>query len=48
MELLKDKLFNGVSFEILKEEYVGGNIFPFELNLRISNFNDQRITGTGT
>ena len=42
MELLKDKLFNGVSFEILKEEYVGGNIFPFELNLRISNFNDHK------
>lgn len=42
MNLLKDKLINGVSFEITKEEYVGGNIFPFELHLRISNYNDHK------
>ncbi len=42
MSLLKDKLINGVSFEITKEEYVGGNIFPFELHLRISNHNNHK------
>ena len=42
MHLLKDKLINGISFEITKEEYVGGNIFPFELHLRISNYNDHK------
>jgi hypothetical protein len=29
MELLKDKLFNGVSFEILKEEYREEYSYPF-------------------
>ena len=42
MELLKDKLFNGVSFEILKEEYREGYSNPFTLQLRISNFNDKK------
>lgn len=42
MELLKDKLFNGVSFEILKEEYVGGTFFSFELSIRISNYNNHK------
>ena len=42
MNLLKDKRINGISFEILKEEYVGGTIFPFELHLRISNYNDHK------
>ena len=42
MNLLKDKLINGVSFEIIKEEYVGGMIFPFRLHLRISNYNDSK------
>lgn len=42
MHLLKDKIINGISFEITKEEYVGGNIFPFELHLRISNNNDHK------
>lgn len=42
MELLKDKLFNGVSFEILKEEYKEGYSDPFTLQLRISNFNDKK------
>lgn len=42
MELLKDKLFNGVSFEILKEEYKEGYSDPFRLLLRITNFNDRK------
>lgn len=42
MELLKNKLFNGVSFEILKEEYREGYSNPFTLQLRISNFNDKK------
>jgi len=42
MHLLKDKIINGISFEITKEEYVGGNIFPFKLHLRISNNNDHK------
>lgn len=43
MELLKDKLFNGISLEILKEEYIGGlSSFPFRLYLRISNKNDHK------
>lgn len=40
MELLKDKLFNGVSFEIIKEEYREGCSSPFVLKLRVTNFND--------
>lgn len=42
MNLLKDKLFNGVSFEILKEEYREGYSNPFTLQLRITNFNDKK------
>lgn len=42
MNLLKNKLFNGVSFEILKEEYRDGYSNPFTLQLRISNFNDKK------
>jgi len=42
MNLLKDKLFNGVSFEILKEEYREGYSNPFTLLLRITNFNDKK------
>lgn len=42
MELLKDKMINGISFEIVKEEYVGGTIFPFNLHLRVSNYNDHK------
>ena len=42
MNLLKNKLFNGVSFEILKEEYREGYSNPFTLQLRISNFNDKK------
>lgn len=42
MNLLKNELFNGVSFEILKEEYREGYSNPFTLQLRISNFNDKK------
>ena len=42
MNLLKNKLFNGVSFEILKEEYREGYSDSFILRLRISNFNDKK------
>lgn len=42
MELLKDKLFGGISFEIIKEEYRAGYSSPFRLFLRVSNFNDQK------
>lgn len=42
MELLKDKLFNGISFEIIGEEYHKGSSLPFRLYLRISNYNDQK------
>ena len=42
MNLLKNKKYNGISFEIKKEEYVGGSIFPYELHLRISNYNDHK------
>ena len=42
MELLKDKLFNGISFEIIKEEYREGFSYPFRLLLRVTNFNDHK------
>jgi hypothetical protein len=42
MKLLKDKLFNGVSFEIIKEQYRVGYSNPFSLILRITNFNDKK------
>ena len=42
MNILKNKLFNGVSFEILKEAYREGYSNPFTLQLRISNFNDKK------
>ena len=42
MELLKDKLFNGISFEIIKEEYKEGYSSPFKLLLRVTNFNDNK------
>lgn len=44
MELLKDKLFNGISFEIIKEEYRAGLSSPFKLLLRVTNFNDRKKT----
>lgn len=42
MELLKDKLFNGISFEVLKEEYHEGYSNEFFLLFRISNYNDHK------
>ena len=42
MELLKDKLFNGISFEIIREEYHEGNYAPFWLFLRVTNFTDHK------
>lgn len=43
MELLKDKMFNGISFEIIKEEYREGYSSPFRLLLRVTNFNNKKI-----
>lgn len=40
MELLKDKLINGISFEIIREEYKEGASSPFRVLLRVSNYND--------
>lgn len=42
MELLKDKLFDGVSFEIIKEEYEECGPGYFHLLLRVTNFNDKK------
>lgn len=42
MELLKDKLINGISFEIIREEYREGYSSPFRLFLRVTNFNDHK------
>ena len=42
MELLNNKMFNGISFEIIKEEYRAGYSSPFRLLLRVTNFNDQK------
>lgn len=42
MELLKDKLFNGISFEIIREEYREGYYCPFLLYLRVTNITDHK------
>ena len=42
MELLKDKIINGISFEIIREEYREGYSSPFRLLLRVTNFNDHK------
>ena len=42
MELLKDKLYNGISFEIIREEYREGYYSPFWLFLRVTNFTDHK------
>ncbi len=42
MELLKDKMFNGISFEVIREEYKEEYSYPFRLFLRISNYNDHK------
>ena len=42
MELLKDKSFKGISFEIIKEEFREGYSCPFGLFLRVTNFTDHK------
>lgn len=42
MERLKDKSFNGISFEIIKEEFSEGYSCPFWLFLRVTNFTDHK------
>lgn len=42
MELLKEKLINGISFEVIREEYRKGYSSPFRLFLRVTNFNDHK------
>ena len=42
MELLKDKQFNGISFDIIREEYKEGYSSPFRVILRVSNYNDYK------
>lgn len=42
MELLKDKLINGISFEIIREEFHEGYSCPFWLFLRVTNFTDHK------
>jgi len=42
MELLKDKLLNGISFDIIREEYHEGYSCPFWLILRVTNFNNHK------
>ena len=42
MELLKDKIINGISFEIIREEYRQGYSSPFIIILRVTNFNDHK------
>lgn len=42
MELLKDKFFNGINFEIIKEVYREGYSNPFTLIFRITNYNDNK------
>jgi hypothetical protein len=42
MELLKDRLFNGISFEIIREEYKEGYSSPFRLFFRVTNINDKK------
>lgn len=41
MNSLKDKSFNGISFEIIREEYHEGYSSPFWLFLRVMNFTAQ-------
>lgn len=41
MELLRDKLFNGISFEIIKEKYEDKFSSSFGLLLRVTNFSNK-------
>jgi len=42
MELLKDKVLNGLTFEIVREEYHEGYSAPFNLFLRVKNLTNQK------
>ncbi len=42
MNLLKDKKINGISFEIIREEYHEGAFCPFWLFLRVTNYTDHK------
>ena len=42
MEHLNDKVFNGISFNIIREEYHEGYLNPFYIILRVTNFNDHK------
>lgn len=42
MNLLKDKKINGITFEIIREEYHEGYSSPFWLFLRVMNFTDHK------
>lgn len=42
MELLKDKLFNGISFEILKEGIGQSSWRPFQVTMRVTNTNEKK------
>ena len=42
MELLKDKMFNGISFEILKEGLGQNSWKPFVVTMRVTNTNEKK------
>ena len=42
MNLLKDKKINGITFEIIREEFREGYSCPFWLFLRVNNFTDHK------
>jgi hypothetical protein len=42
MNLLKDKKINGITFEIIREEFCEGYSCPFWLFLRVNNFTDHK------
>ena len=42
MNLLKDKKINGITFEIIREEFREGYSCPFWLFLRVTNFTDHK------
>ena len=41
MELLKDKMFNGISFEILNDGYIKSNSY-YSIMIRVTNHNDKK------
>ena len=42
MELLKDKMFNGISFEILREGIGQSSWKPFQVIMRVTNTNEKK------